>query len=161
MAVLQTRCGDGYYKQVSLLFAVYRIKMLVFDWCYHGTVGEALATLDADGATVNRPATQGAVRYQFDDSRGAVQRSRRVEALAAGEIACVLAEPALTNIGIAMPDPGSTPAPSSHRAYGTLLVIGGTHTICVGPGGDGVGVSARLLRQLKTIGGGMPAAAYG
>ena len=85
-------------------------------------------------------------------------------ALATGEVACVLAEPALTNIGIVMPDPGfHDELRRLTRAHGTLLVIDETHTICVGPGGATAawGLEPDFFVIGKTIGGGMPAAAYG
>jgi glutamate-1-semialdehyde 2,1-aminomutase len=84
--------------------------------------------------------------------------------LATGGIACVLAEPALTNIGIVMPDPGFHDALRRlTRAYDTLLVIDETHTICVGPGGATAawGLEPDFFVIGKTIGGGMPAAAFG
>lgn len=85
-------------------------------------------------------------------------------ALAKGDIACVLTEPALTNIGIMLPDAGfheGLRRPT--KAHGTLLVMDATHTICVGPGGATAawGLQPDFLVIGKTIGGGMPAAAYG
>ena len=85
-----------------------RPKVLVFDWCYHGTVDEALATLDADGRVIARPGSIGpqvdpaltTAVVPFNDV-GALEM-----ALAEGDVACVLAEPALTNIGIVLPEPG-------------------------------------------------------
>ena len=143
-----------------------RPKVLVFDWCYHGTVDEALATIDDDGRTVNRPGNLGA---PFDTSTTTVvvpfnDLAALEAALATGEIACVLAEPALTNIGIVMPDPGfHDELRRLTRAHGTLLVIDETHTICVGPGGATAawGLDPDFFVIGKTIGGGMPAAAYG
>ena len=143
-----------------------RDKVLVFDWCYHGSVDEALATLDADGRTISRPGNLGAafdpsittVVVPFNDL-GALEA-----ALATGEIACVLAEPALTNIGIVMPDPGFHEALRAlTRQHETLLVIDETHTICVGPGGATAAwnLEPDFFVIGKTIGGGMPAAAYG
>ena len=85
-------------------------------------------------------------------------------ALASGEVACVLAEPALTNIGIVLPAPGFHEAlRAACSATGTLLVIDETHTICAGPGGATAawGLQPDLLTIGKPIGGGMPAAAYG
>jgi glutamate-1-semialdehyde 2,1-aminomutase len=143
-----------------------RPKVLVFDWCYHGTVDEALATLDADGRVIARP---GSIGPQVDPAlTTAVVPFNDVDALeralADGDVACVLAEPALTNIGIVLPETGYHDALRRlTRATGTLLVIDETHTICAGPGGctraweldpDAVVVG-------KTIGGGVPAAAYG
>ncbi|MEY2446491.1 MAG: glutamate-semialdehyde -aminomutase, partial [Ilumatobacteraceae bacterium] len=143
-----------------------RRKVLVFDWCYHGSVDEALATLDADGRTVSRP---GNIGTAFDVSSTTVvvpfNDLRALEAaLATGEIACVLAEPALTNIGIVMPDPGfHAELRRLTRAHDTLLIIDETHTICAGPGGATAtwGLEPDFFVIGKTIGGGMPAAAYG
>ena len=143
-----------------------RDKVLVFDWCYHGSVDEALATLDVDGRTISRPGNLGAafdpsittVVVPFNDL-GALEA-----ALATREIACVLAEPALTNIGIVMPDPGFHEALRAlAREHDTLLVIDETHTICVGPGGATAAwnLEPDFFVIGKTIGGGMPAAAYG
>src|SRR6185369_6492765 len=85
-------------------------------------------------------------------------------ALATGEIACVLAEPAMTNIGIVLPEPGYHDALRAlTREHGTLLVIDETHTICAGPGGYTAahGLDPDMLVIGKPIGGGIPAAAYG
>ena len=86
-------------------------------------------------------------------------------ALAPGDVACVLAEPALTNIGIVAPDPGFHDALREiTRRTGTLLVIDETHTICVGPGGAhrANGASNPTSSSIgKPIAGGMPAAAFG
>ena len=143
-----------------------RNKVLVFDWCYHGSVDEALATLDVDGSTISRPGNLGA---SIDPSTTTVvvpfnDLAALEAALATGEIACVLAEPALTNIGIVMPGPGFHDALRAlTRAHGTLLVIDETHTICVGPGGATAAWNLQpdFFVIGKTIGGGMPAAAYG
>jgi glutamate-1-semialdehyde 2,1-aminomutase len=143
-----------------------RSKVLVFDWCYHGSVDEALATLDGEGNTITRPGNLGAA---FDPAQTTVvvpfnDLDALGAALATGEIACVLAEPALTNIGIVMPDPGfHEELRRLTRAHGTLLVIDETHTICVGPGGATAAwnLEPDFFVIGKTIGGGMPAAAYG
>ncbi|HSB85041.1 MAG TPA: transaminase, partial [Ilumatobacteraceae bacterium] len=143
-----------------------RPKVLVFDWCYHGSVDEALATLGPDGRTVCRPGTIGAavdpahttVVVPFNDI------DALEAALATGEIACVLAEPALTNIGIVLPEPGfHEQMRAVTRKHGTLLIIDETHTICAGPGGATAawGLQPDFFVIGKTIGGGMPAAAFG
>ena len=64
--------------------------------------------------------------------------STRSSALLADEqVACVLAEPALTNIGIVLPEPGlpRRAARGVRRAPGTLLIADETHTLSAGPGG--------------------------
>jgi glutamate-1-semialdehyde 2,1-aminomutase len=142
-----------------------RPKVLVYSWCYHGSVDESFAVLEA-GATRQRPDSIGppvdvaettvAVEWNDTDALEA--------ALAGGEIACVLAEPAMTNIGIVPPEPGYHEALRSlTREHGTLLVIDETHTICAGPGGYTAahGLEPDMLTVGKPLAGGVPAAAYG
>jgi glutamate-1-semialdehyde 2,1-aminomutase len=76
----------------------------------------------------------------------------------------VLAEPALTNVGMVLPEPGYWPAARELiRRAGTALVIDETHTLSVGPGGmaRALGLEADALVVGKAIGAGMPCAAYG
>jgi glutamate-1-semialdehyde 2,1-aminomutase len=142
-----------------------RPKVLVFNWCYHGTVDESFATLH-DGRVVEREANIGPP-VALEETTRVVEwndpEGLRRE-LEHGDVACVLAEPALTNIGIVLPEPGFHDALRSvTRDTGTLLVVDETHTICAGPGGCTAawGLEPDLLVIGKTIGGGVPAAAYG
>jgi glutamate-1-semialdehyde 2,1-aminomutase len=143
-----------------------RPKMLVFDHCYHGSVDEAFATLDRSGAVVARrgnigppvPLSQTTVVVPFNDV------AALAGALATGEVAAVLAEPAMTNVGIVLPEPGMHAA-LRHltRAHGTMLILDETHTMCVGPGGavGAWGLEPDAVVVGKAIGGGIPAAAFG
>ena len=143
-----------------------RPKVMVFDWCYHGSVDETLVIAGPNGKTVSR---SGSIGPQVDPALTSVvvpfnDLDAVEQALAVGDVACVLMEPALTNIGIVLPDPGFLEGVRAlTRQYGSLLVIDETHTICVGPGG--ATAAWRLEPDFfvigKTIGGGMPAAAYG
>src|SRR3712207_4385349 len=113
-----------------------RPKILVFNWCYHGTVDETFALL-REGEVVERDGNIGPPVDLAATTR--VVEWNDAEALelelAAGDVACVLAEPALTNIGIVHPDPGFHDALRElTRRHGVLLVIDETHTICAGPG---------------------------
>jgi glutamate-1-semialdehyde 2,1-aminomutase len=143
-----------------------RSKVLVFDWCYHGSVDETLVVRDVDGSTIPR---HGSIGPQVHPSHTTVvvpfnDTAALDAALSSGDVACVLAEPALTNIGIVLPDPGfHDHLRASCTRTGTLLVIDETHTICVGPGGATAawGLQPDMFVIGKTIGGGMPAAAYG
>ena len=85
-----------------------RPKVLVFNWCYHGTVDESFATLDERARVVPREGNLGPpVPLDRDDPRRRMERRRALEReLAHGDVACVLAEPALTNIGIVPPEAG-------------------------------------------------------
>ena len=142
-----------------------RPKVCVMDWCYHGTVDETLAVLD-HGTVVPRP---GALGPQVDVAlTTAVVPFNDVEALeealATGTIAAVLMEPALTNIGIVLPEPGYLEAVRElTRRYEALLVVDETHTLCAGPGGctRAWDLEPDMVVVGKPIGGGIPAAAYG
>jgi len=143
-----------------------RRKVLVHDWCYHGTVDETLVVALADGRTASRPGAIGpqvnpeltTVVVPFNDL-AAVER-----AVSKSDIACMLIEPALTNIGIVLPD-------SDYHVrlreildrHDVLLIVDETHTICAGPGGctREWGLRPDMFVIGKTIGSGMPVAAYG
>jgi glutamate-1-semialdehyde 2,1-aminomutase len=142
-----------------------RPKVLVFSYCYHGSVDEAFVVVE-DGQPRSRsgnvgPAVDPTVTtkvVEFNDT------SALEAALAPGDVACVLAEPALTNIGIVLPEPGFHSALRElTRASGTLLVIDETHTFSAGPGGytGAHGLEPDLITIGKAIGGGVPVAAYG
>ena len=143
-----------------------RPKILVHDFSYHGTVDETFATLDADGSVIARrgnigapvPLSQTTAVVPFNDVPALEA------ALATGEIAAVLIEPALTNIGIVLPDAGYLAAVrEACTRHGAILIHDETHTLCAGPGGytaeHGLAPDAIVLG--KTIGGGIPAAALG
>jgi glutamate-1-semialdehyde 2,1-aminomutase len=143
-----------------------RPKVLVIDYCYHGTVDETFANLDASGHVVARrgnigPPVDPAVTtlvVPFNDVP-ALER-----ALASGDVACALLEPAMTNIGIVLPEPGYHEALRELcTRYGVLLVMDETHTLCAGPGGCTAawGLRPDAVVVGKTIGGGVPAAAFG
>jgi glutamate-1-semialdehyde aminotransferase len=85
-------------------------------------------------------------------------------ALASGEYACVFTEPALTNEGVVLPEPGFHDALRRlTRAHGTLLVLDETHTLICAPGGlaERWGLEPDVVVVGKAIGGGLPLGAYG
>lgn len=142
-----------------------RKKILVFNGCYHGSVDEALIWI-RDGKAIPGtsnigPATDPATTtrvVEFNDIPALE------EALSHEDVACVLCEPAMTNIGIILPEEGYHDALREiTRRHETLLIFDETHTICTGPGG--YAREHRLRPDMMTIGkpiaGGIPAAAYG
>jgi glutamate-1-semialdehyde 2,1-aminomutase len=139
--------------------------ILVFNGCYHGTVDETFVSLK-NGATVPKKTSFGppvdpalTTRVVEFNDVAALER-----ALGARDVACVLAEPAMTNVGMILPDPGYHEALRDvTRRTGTLLIIDETHTICAGPGGYTAahGLEPDILTIGKPIAGGIPAAAYG
>jgi len=142
-----------------------RPKILVFNWCYHGSVDETVATL-RDGSVVAREGNVGPP-VPLDETTRVVEwndAEALERELAHGDVACVLAEPALTNIGIVLPAPGyHDTLRAATRDTGTLLIIDETHTICAGPGGytAAYGLEPDLLTIGKPIAAGVPASAYG
>ena len=142
-----------------------RQKILVIDYCYHGTVDEAYATLDDDRVVSRRgnigapvPLDATTVVVPFNDVPALERALRRLD------VAAVLIEPAMTNIGIVLPDEGwHDELRALCDASGTILIIDETHTLCAGPGGmtqrDALQPDAVVVG--KAIGGGIPAGAFG
>ena len=143
-----------------------RRKIMVHDYCYHGTVDETFANLDDAGNTVSRENNIGApvelsettVVVPFNDLEAAER------AFATGEVAAALIEPAMTNIGIVLPDPGYLEGLRELcTKWGVILIHDETHTLSEGPGG----MTARrhlkpdAIVMGKTIGAGIPAGAFG
>jgi glutamate-1-semialdehyde 2,1-aminomutase len=144
-----------------------RPKVLVYNWCYHGTVDETVAVLDENtGQTVAKPGSLGpqcnpeitTKVIEWNDV------SALEEALRDEDVAAVLAEPVMTNCGIVHPEPGyHDRLRELTQKYGTLLIIDETHTICTGVGGytKEYGLKPDMVVVGKTIAAGIPAAAYG
>jgi Glutamate-1-semialdehyde aminotransferase len=138
----------------------------VHEYCYHGSVDETFAVLGDEGRVVARhgnigPAVDPAVTTRvvpFNDL-DALDR-----ALADRQVAALLIEPALTNVGIVLPDPGYLEGVREvTRRHGTILIHDETHTICAGPGGmtGAMHLTPDMFVIGKTIGGGIPIATYG
>jgi glutamate-1-semialdehyde 2,1-aminomutase len=144
-----------------------RPKTLVFNECYHGSLDEALVHLDQEG--------QVALRCEFDSNPGLVKESvsRVVEfndlsaleaALSHEDVACILAEPVMTNCGMVLPEPGyHDQLRELATKYGTYLIIDETHTFSSGPGGYTAahGLQPDFVTLGKSIAGGIPVAVYG
>jgi glutamate-1-semialdehyde 2,1-aminomutase len=143
-----------------------RSKVLTFAYCYHGSVDEAFAVPGPDGDVVPRAGLVGApvpleltTRVaEFNDLAGVEEQLRH------GDVAAILTEPALTNIGIVLPEPGFLDGLRELATrYGALLVIDETHTFSAGPGGATAAwdLQPDLFVIGKSIGGGVPCGAYG
>ncbi len=142
-----------------------RKKLLVFNGCYHGTIEDVFVDL-VDGKPVQRNSLLGQVHdltehtvvVEFNDLPALEA------ALSKGDIACVLAEPVMTNIGMVLPAPGYWEAAQALiKAHGSLLVLDETHTISTGPGGStqALGLKPDAIVLGKPVGGGVPCAVYG
>jgi glutamate-1-semialdehyde 2,1-aminomutase len=152
---------------IRLLRAVTgRPKILVNSYCYHGSVDESLIVVGPDGRGASREGNVGAPVdvtltsrvAEFNDLEG-LERE-----LAHGDVAAVLMEPALTNIGIVLPEDGYLAGVRElTRRHGTYLINDETHTFSAGPGGATAfwGLEPDVLTIGKAIGGGVPVGAYG
>lgn len=143
-----------------------RQRVLAFSYCYHGAVDETLVVTGAGGAAEFRegnvgpavPIGQTTRVAEFNDLES-VERQ-----LAHGDVAVLITEPALTNIGIVLPEPGFLDGLRDLcTRYGTLLLIDETHTISAGPGGCTAAwdLAPDIFVIGKSIGGGIPSGAYG
>ena len=143
-----------------------RKKIIVIDRCYHGSVDESFATLDNQGNTVAREGNIGAP-VELDQTTRVVAFNNLDEmkrALKHNDVAAILMEPAMTNVGIVLPQPGYLKAVEKlAKEFGAKLIIDETHTISVGPGGMTAqeGLQPDFLTIGKAIGGGFPTGAYG
>jgi glutamate-1-semialdehyde 2,1-aminomutase len=143
-----------------------RSKIVVIDRCYHGSVDETFATLDGAGLTVKREGNIGAPVdlahttrvVEFNDL------AAMEAALAHGDVAAILMEPAMTNIGIVLPVDGYLEGVQAlAKKYGTYLIIDETHTISVGPGGmtKDLGLKPDFLTIGKALAAGIPTGTFG
>ena len=142
-----------------------RPKILVFHYCYHGTVDESFAGLH-DGVVGPRRGNLGPPVNPAETTRVVEFNDLNAleDALKQHDVACILAEPAMTNVGIILPEEGYWKAARIlARRYGTLLVADETHTICAGPGGCTAEwkLEPDLLVFGKAIGSGIPGGTYG
>jgi glutamate-1-semialdehyde 2,1-aminomutase len=143
-----------------------RPRIAVFSWCYHGSVDEAFVTLDEQGLARAREGLVGPALDPTETTRvaefndiGSLERVLEHE-----DVACLLMEPALTNIGIVLPEPGFLDAVRELcTRHGTLLIIDETHTLSAGPGGCTAawGLRPDAVTLGKSIGGGVPIGTYG
>ncbi len=142
-----------------------RTKILVFNHCYHGCVDDTFVTADdgrvkmVDGLVGEpRDLTAFTKVVEFNDE------AALEAALAPGDVACVLAEPVMTNIGMVLPEAGFLEKLRMlTEKTGTILIFDETHTLSSGPGGysRAAGIRPDGLVFGKPIAGGIPAAAYG
>jgi glutamate-1-semialdehyde 2,1-aminomutase len=142
-----------------------RDKVLVFNGCYHGAVDETFLRLEngrlrPDHGLIGetRDLTELAKVVEFNDI------AALKEALEAGDVACVLAEPVMTNCGMVLPAPGFHEALRDLASRtGTVLVMDETHCISSGPGGYSgtFGLKPDAIVLGKPVAGGVPAGVYG
>ena len=141
-------------------------KIIVIDMCYHGSVDETFATLDSAGKTIKRQGNLGAP-VDLDQTTRVVEFNNLVameEALKHGDVAAILMEPAMTNIGIVLPEDGYlVKVGELAKKYGAIWIIDETHTISVGPGGMTAlyGLKPDILTIGKAIAGGIPTGTFG
>lgn len=142
-----------------------RSRVVVMNGCYHGSVDDTFVVL-RDGASINRPGLMGQVT-DLTRTTSAIEFNdvAALEAvLAPGDVACVIAEPALTNCCMVLPEPGyHTALRRLTRAAGALLLIDETHTISTDPGGYTAlhGLEPDLFVLGKPVAGGLPASVWG
>jgi len=154
------RCAIRWAREITR-----RPKILVHNGCYHGSVDESVAMLEG-GRTVARKGNIGRP-VELDTTTRVVEINDLAAleaALAHGDVAACLFEPALTNIGIVLPDPGYHAAVRKLcEQHGTLLIIDETHTISAGPGGAtrAWGLEPDIVTIGKTLGAGIASGAYG
>ncbi|MPW25571.1 aminotransferase class III-fold pyridoxal phosphate-dependent enzyme [Alkalibaculum sp. M08DMB] len=143
-----------------------RSKVLVFNWCYHGTVDESIASLNPDGSVSPR---KGNIGFPVDPSITTKvvewnDPKALEEALKDEDVAAVLCEPVMTNVGVVLPDPGFHDILRKlTKKHGTVLIIDETHTMCASIGGFTYldDLEPDVVTLGKFVASGIPAGAYG
>jgi glutamate-1-semialdehyde 2,1-aminomutase len=143
-----------------------RSKVVCFSYSYHGSVDETFAVRDASGQTVAREGNVGPPVALAETTRAIEWNDvdQLEEALGHGDVACVLAEPAMTNMGIVLPEDGyHDELRRLTREAGAVLIIDETHTFSAGPGGCTAawGLDPDMVTIGKAIAGGVPTGALG
>jgi len=143
-------------------FATGRPKILMFDGRYHGHVDEFMAD-----DTANIENTLMGLRHGASSETAVIEFNNPgalKETLAKGDIACVIAEPMLTNVGVVFPEEGFWPeARRLIRDAGTLFAADESHTYSMGFGGLATewGMEPDFQILGKGLGSGIPFALYG
>lgn len=142
-----------------------RSKTLIFNGCYHGAVDDVFVDMRGGVAETRRSLvgqvydiTQHTVVVEFNDL------DALATALVREDIACVLAEPVMTNVGMVLPQPGFLEKMRRlTQTHGTLLIWDETHTLSSGWAGHSgtYGPAGDMMVIGKSIGGGVPCAVYG
>ncbi len=140
--------------------ATKRNLILVYDGCYHGSVDETLVNYRRD-RIMGQPAPDLALTTRVIQFNDLVALEA---AISPQDVACVICEPAMTDVGIIYPEPGYHKAlREMTRRFDTLLILDETHTICSGPEGltHAWNLEPDIFTLGKPIAGGFPAAAMG
>ena len=140
-----------------------RQTVLLFDGKYHGE-GDATLVVSQGGEVV--PESRGLPPWITTQARVVAFNDVAAvrAALAPGDVALVLAEPAMTNVGFLLPQPGFHDALRRlTREAGTLLAIDETHSLVCSYAGLARewGLEPDFLVVGKSIAAGVPLAAYG
>jgi len=143
-----------------------RPKILVFSYSYHGSVDETFVVVGEDGVATSRPGNVAPAVSPTETTRVVEFNDLAAleEALRHGDVAAVLTEPAMTNIGIVLPEPGFLEGVRALcTKYGSLLILDETHTFSAGPGGSTkrFNLQPDAITIGKSLGGGVPCGAYG
>jgi glutamate-1-semialdehyde 2,1-aminomutase len=143
-----------------------RDKIITFNWNYNGSVDETQVEFNTDRVMMPRTGVHPNAMHHEQTTRlvefNDVQALQ--QALSHDDVACVLTEPMLTNIGMVPAEPGFHQALRQlTREHGAALVIDETHTISTGPGGytRAHGLDPDFFVLGKSIAGGIPVAVWG
>ncbi len=148
-----------------------RDRVVKFAGCYHGHVDSLLVKAGSGAMTHGTPSSPGVpagctadtLVLEFNDSAGLEETFRR----AGDEIACVILEPVVGNMGVVLPEPGFLlTAQRLCQRHGALLIFDEVMTgfrLAYGGAQERLGPGLRpdLTTLGKIVGGGMPVGAYG
>lgn len=146
-----------------------REKVIKFAGCYHGHADSLLVKAGSGAATFGVPDSAGVpaalaretIALPFND----LDAVRRTLEAVGREVACLILEPVVGNMGVVLPRPGFLSGLRELTArHGVLLIFDEVITgfrLAFGGAQEAYGVPADMTCLGKIIGGGLPVGAYG
>jgi glutamate-1-semialdehyde 2,1-aminomutase len=143
--------------------------VIKFAGCYHGHVDSLLVQAGSGALTHGVPSSPGVpagctkdtLALEFNDSQLLADTFKR----RGQEIACVILEPVVGNMGVVLPEPGFLEtARELCTRHGALLIFDEVMTgfrLALGGAQERFGIRPDLTTLGKILGGGMPVGAYG
>ena len=146
-----------------------RDKIIKFAGCYHGHVDSLLVQAGSGALTLGVPSSPGIPKGCTDDTivleYNDVKQLRKTFEASGSEIACLIIEPVVGNMGTVIPDDAFLQAMRELcTEHGTVLIFDEVMTgfrVAFGGAQQRLGITPDMTTLGKIIGGGMPVGAYG
>ncbi len=146
-----------------------RDKVIKFAGCYHGHVDSLLVQAGSGALTLGTPSSPGVPQGCTSDTLvleyNDLDQLKETFAKMGDQIACLILEPVVGNMGVVLPEPGFLETIRELcTQHGTVFIMDEVMTgfrLSIGGAQQRFGVTPDVCMLGKVIGGGMPVGAYG